>query len=152
LKAIEDYQKRRTEILNKLEILHHHPFLQPRIRKLYERELRHIEETLKDLEKEAENLAMEYAPREYELLQTIPGVGKRLAGAILGILSPLTRFESSKELSSFLGLAPQIDQSGKRKEGFRVRGGIPFCGSSSTLLPSVLLGSTGSVSSSMNVW
>jgi transposase len=95
---------------------------------------------------------MEYAPREYELLQTIPGVGKRLAGAILGILSPLTRFESSKELSSFLGLAPQIDQSGKRKEGFRVRGGIPFCGSSSTLLPSVLLGLTGSVSSSMNVW
>ena len=107
MKAIEDYQKRRTEILNKLEILHHHPFLQPRIRKLYERELRHIEETLKDLEKEAENLAMEYAPREYELLQTIPGVGKRLAGAILGILSPLTRFESSKELSSFLGLAPR---------------------------------------------
>lgn len=119
-KSIEGYQKRRTEILNHLEALRHRPFHHPKLQKLYEEELQRIEKTLKDLEKEAENLAMEYAPREYELLQTIPGVGKRLAGAILGILSPLTRFESSKELSSFLGLAPQIDQSGKRKERARL--------------------------------
>jgi transposase len=119
-KSIEDYQKRRTEILNHLEAIRHRPFYHPKLQKLYEEELQRIEKTLKDLEKEAENLAMEYAPREYELLQTIPGVGKRLAGAILGILSPLTRFESSKELSSFLGLAPQIDQSGKRKERARL--------------------------------
>ena len=111
-KSIEDYQKRKTEILNHLEALHHHPQLQ----KLYQEELQRIEKTLKTLEKEAENLAMQYAPCEYHLLQTIPGVGKRLAAALLGILSPLTRFERSKELASFLGLSPQIDQSGKRKE------------------------------------
>lgn len=115
-KSIEDYQKRRTEILNHLEALHHHPFPHPKLQKLYQEELQRIEKTLKTLEKEAESLAMQYAPREYHLLQTIPGVGKRLAGAILGILSPLTRFERSKELASFLGLSPQIDQSGKRKE------------------------------------
>ena len=115
-KTIEDYQKRRTEILNHLEALKHHPFPHPRLQKLYEEELQRVEETLKALEKEAEDLALQYAPREYELLLSIPGVGKRLACAILGILSPLTRFARSKELASFLGLTPQIDQSGKRKE------------------------------------
>jgi transposase len=116
LKAIDDYQKRRTEILNHLETLKHHPFPQPKVRQYYEQELQRVEETLQALEREAEDLALQYAPREYELLLSIPGVGRRLACAILGILSPLTRFRNGKELASFLGLAPQIDQSGKRKE------------------------------------
>jgi transposase len=116
LKAIDDYQKRRTEILNHLETLKHHPFSQPKVRQYYEQELQRVEETLQALEREAEDLALQYAPREYELLLSIPGVGRRLACAILGILSPLTRFRNGKELASFLGLAPQIDQSGKRKE------------------------------------
>lgn len=116
LRAIEDYTRRRTEILNHLEALRHHPFPSPTVQKLYEEELRRVEETLKALEKEAEKGVLQYAPREYQLLLTIPGVGKRLAWALLGILSPLTRFQRSKECTSFLGLAPQIDQSGKRKE------------------------------------
>lgn len=127
LKAIDDYQKRRTEILNHLETLKHHPFPQPKVRQYYEQELQRVEETLQALEKEAEDLALQYAPREYELLLSIPGVGRRLACAILGILSPLTRFARSKELASFLGLAPQIDQSGKRKErAWLSKRGNPF--------------------------
>ena len=127
LKAIDDYQKRRTEILNHLETLKHHPFPQPKVRQYYEQELQRVEETLQALEKEAEDLALQYAPREYRLLLSIPGVGKRLACAILGILSPLTRFARSKELASFLGLAPQIDQSGKRKErAWLSKRGNPF--------------------------
>ena len=127
LKAIDDYQKRRTEILNHLETLKHHPFPQPKVRQYYEQELQRVEETLQALEKEAEDLALQYAPREYRLLLSIPGVGRRLACAILGILSPLTRFARSKELASFLGLAPQIDQSGKRKErAWLSKRGNPF--------------------------
>ncbi|WP_427365222.1 IS110 family transposase [Candidatus Caldatribacterium saccharofermentans] len=127
LKAIDDYQKRRTEILNHLETLKHHPFPQPKVCQYYEQELQRVEETLQALEKEAEDLALQYAPREYRLLLSIPGVGKRLACAILGILSPLTRFRNGKELASFLGLAPQIDQSGKRKErAWLSKRGNPF--------------------------
>jgi transposase len=127
LKAIDDYQKRRTEILNHLETLKHHPFPQPKVRQYYEQELQRVEETLQALEREAEDLALQYAPREYELLLSIPGVGRRLACAILGILSPLTRFRNGKELASFLGLAPQIDQSGKRKErAWLSKRGNPF--------------------------
>jgi len=106
-KTIEDYQKRRTEILNHLETLKHHPFPQPKVRQYHEQELQRVEETLQALEREAEDLALQYPPREYELLLSIPGVGKRLACAILGILSPLTRFARSKELASFLGLTPR---------------------------------------------
>ena len=151
--TIEDYTRRRTEILNHLEALRHHPFPHPRLQKLYEEELRRIEETLKTLEKEAEDPALQYAPREYELLLSIPGVGKRLACAFLGILSPLTRFRRSKELASFLSLAPQIDQSGKRKEqAWLSKRGIPSCGSSLSFQPSVLPGSTSGVRYSMNAW
>ncbi|MBC7216941.1 MAG: IS110 family transposase [Candidatus Caldatribacterium sp.] len=115
-RAIEDYTARRTAIQNRLEALRHHPFPNLKLKRLYEEELRRVEETLRALEEEAKNLSMEYAPLEYKLLQTIPGVGKRLASAILGILFPLDRFQNAKELSSFVGLAPQIDQSGKRRE------------------------------------
>lgn len=38
-KTIEDYTRRRTEILNHLEALRHHPFPHPRLQKLYEEEL-----------------------------------------------------------------------------------------------------------------
>lgn len=116
LKAIEDYTKRRTEILNRLEALRHHPFPNRKVEKVYEEELRKVEETIRVLEREAENLALQYAPEEYRLLLTIPGVGKRLACAFLAMLSPLTRFTRGKEVASFFGLAPQVTQSGKQKE------------------------------------
>ncbi|MEO0278131.1 MAG: hypothetical protein ABIM21_02425 [candidate division WOR-3 bacterium] len=55
LKAIEDYTKRRTEILNRLEALHYHLFPNRKVEKVYEKEFHRVEETIRVLEREAES-------------------------------------------------------------------------------------------------
>jgi len=46
------------------------------------------------------------------LLQTIPGVGPRTAEAVLAYVDDVTRFGSGKQMSSYFGLTPKLDESG----------------------------------------
>ena len=42
--------------------------------------------------------------REYELLQTVPGIGKILAAVIAGVIGDFARFENKRKLCSYAGL------------------------------------------------
>jgi transposase len=46
------------------------------------------------------------------LLQTIPGVGPRTAEAVLAYVDEVERFGSGKQMSSYFGLTPKLDESG----------------------------------------
>lgn len=46
------------------------------------------------------------------LLQTIPGVGPRTAEAVLAYVDDVERFGSGKQMSSYFGLTPKLDESG----------------------------------------
>jgi transposase len=53
----------------------------------------------------------------HDLLTTIPGVGAKTAATILGELPDIERFASAKQVSAFVGLSPQLHQSGKSVRG-----------------------------------
>jgi transposase len=60
------------------------------------------------------------------LLQTIPGVGERVAEVIVSEIGvDMTRFPSDKHLSSWAGMCPGNNESaGKRKSGKTTKGSI----------------------------
>lgn len=71
-----------------------------------------LEETVRELEKEI-HVAFERS-EEAQLLATIPGVGELTAVALVAFLTPIKRFRTVDQLSSYVGLAPTTYQSADR--------------------------------------
>lgn len=65
---------------------------------------------LSTLEREIDELAVQL--EEYELLQTIPGVGEKIAATIISEVGEIDRFSHPKKLVAFAGLDPSVFESG----------------------------------------
>lgn len=115
LKGLDQLNKARTNLKNYHEALTHRSKINPVVRDIYQKQLEEVEKAIKTLEAEAKRLVSQYAPKEYQLLLSIKGIGKYSATALLGFLQKMDHFSRGKEVASFLGLAPQISQSGKDK-------------------------------------
>ncbi|EKV00203.1 transposase [Leptolyngbya sp. PCC 7375] len=68
-------------------------------------------EHLATIERKLEILAKQEA--RIQLLQTIPGVGRKTAEVIVTCLDDPKRFENSRQVSAYAGLIPQQHQSGQ---------------------------------------
>jgi transposase len=90
--------------------------------------LDYLDEAIGRLSTEVDRLISPFAP-ELALLDTIPGVDRRTAEAIVAeIGADMARFGSSGRLASWAGLCPGLDESaGKRRSG-RTRKGSKWLG------------------------
>lgn len=68
---------------------------------------------LSTLEREIDQLAAQL--EEYELLQSIPGVGEKIAATIISEIGEIDRFNHPKKLVAFAGLDPSVFESGRFK-------------------------------------
>lgn len=66
---------------------------------------------LADLNKSIEALAEELL--EYDLIQSIPGIGTKIAATILAEIGEIDRFDHAKKLVAFAGVDPSVFSSGK---------------------------------------
>jgi len=82
--------------------------------------LKVLTEKLKEITKKLDKLAEE--DKRIAMLQTIPGVGPRLAEAVVAIIDKPERFRNSKHISSYAGLVPEKHDSGQRKRNGRITG------------------------------
>ncbi|SOC41739.1 IS110 family RNA-guided transposase [Ureibacillus acetophenoni] len=69
------------------------------------------QEHLSKLADEIDSLAQEI--EEYELLQSIPGIGEKIAATIISEIGEIDRFNSAKKLVAFAGVDPSVYSSGK---------------------------------------
>jgi hypothetical protein len=69
------------------------------------------QEHLEHLEKEIERMAN--SMEEYELIRTVPGIGKRIAATILSEIGDIHQFSHAKKLVAFAGIDPSVFSSGK---------------------------------------
>jgi len=69
------------------------------------------QEHLANLEQSIDALAAEL--HEYELIQSIPGIGTRIAATILAEVGEIDRFDHAKKLVAFAGVDPSVFSSGK---------------------------------------
>jgi len=75
-----------------------------------------IEERLKDIAKKDERI---------HRLKTIPGVGDMVSLMVVCVVDDISRFENSREFSSYLGLVPKVNASAEK----RIMGSITRSGS-----------------------
>ncbi len=86
----------------------------------------HVPRTLGDLRASLEALAVDLlrsdpeAWRQFEALQTLPGVGPSTALTILAYSGDLRRFKSARAYAAFTGLTPAVHQSGELPERSRI--------------------------------
>ncbi|WP_339185407.1 IS110 family transposase [Paenibacillus sp. FSL H8-0317] len=69
------------------------------------------QEHLAELEQNIDALAEEI--EEYELIQSIPGIGHKIAATILSEIGEVDRFDHPKKLVAFAGIDPSVFASGK---------------------------------------
>ena len=82
--------------------------------------LKEMTDKLKTVTKKLDKLAQ--ANKKIELVQTIPGVGPRVAEAVVAIIDDPRRFKSAKHISSYAGLVPAKYDSGQSKRNGRITG------------------------------
>jgi len=103
-----------------------HGLVGPHQRKILAAQLRHmdfLDEEIKSLDEEVGQRLRPFE-EELELLDTIPGVGRRSAEVILAeIGTDMDRFPSDAHLASWAGMSPGSNESaGKRKSGKTTKG------------------------------
>jgi transposase len=99
-------------------------------RYLLEKSLKHLEfleESIEDLEQRIDACLEPYR-KEYELLQTIPGLKEQTAASLIAEIGiDMSRFPSDANLSSWAGMSPGNNESaGKRKSGRTTKGDNPL--------------------------
>jgi transposase len=117
LKTIEGFQGLKTQNNNRLEALTQSPFCSEHaaasIRNINEA----IDREIKQLEGQLAKIMREQHNEAYKRLLGIPGIGKRLASAIIGYFGAFERFEKSKQVACFVGLNPFPKESGSSIKG-----------------------------------
>ena len=71
-----------------------------------------LDEKIKALKKELVSISKKEFEQQYRLLLTIPGIGARLATALIEVTNGFTSFDNAKQLAKFIGIAPTYFQSG----------------------------------------
>ncbi len=92
---------------------------------IHVKHLKHINEQLVSINKNIEALAIDIP--EIPLLQSIPGIGQKLAPIIAAEIGDINRFKNSKQLVAYCGIDPSVRQSGDfvgTKNKFTKRGSI----------------------------
>lgn len=69
-------------------------------------------ESLKEASKKLTTLSTEAQTRQEELIDSIPGCGKKLSAIISAEAGNIKRFPSARQLKAFVGIDPRVTQSG----------------------------------------
>lgn len=104
--------KQRGMLENQIEAFTQNPFGQLFLMQSIKSIISSIDNELKKVEKQMYQLASRIFPRELEIIKSIPGIGLKTTIALLVIGKGFGDFDNGKAFCSFIGLTPQITQSG----------------------------------------
>lgn len=117
LSLIQCYVRQSTALKNKLHALENRGQKTGILIRSIKRQLGHLKKECEALQTELENLMKTEEPQLFQRLTTIPGIGKKTAILMMVSTSNFKTFESYKQVSSFLGLAPNERSSGSSIRG-----------------------------------
>lgn len=117
LSLIQMYLKQSTALKNKLHAFESRGQNKGKMITSIKRQLRALKKERQLLEQEVEALIKANEPSLYARLQTIPGIGKKTAVLLMLSTANFKDFLSYKQVSSYLGLAPNERSSGSSIRG-----------------------------------
>lgn len=115
--VVQVYFKQRTALKNKLHSLQSKGLVKGKVITCLKRQLRHLDKEIAFLEDEMESLIKTNEPDLYTRIKTIPGLGKKTAILLIVATNGFKDFASSKQISSYFGLAPHERSSGSSVKG-----------------------------------
>jgi transposase len=111
------YFKQTTAIKNKLHSLASKGNTKGKMIRSLRRQLKQLQKEIKCLETEMELLIKTNEPELFTRITSIAGIGKKTAMLLIITTNGFKDFQSSKQVSSFLGLAPNERSSGSSIRG-----------------------------------
>tara|TARA_R100001369_G_C3293103_1_gene164278 strand:- start:39 stop:998 length:960 start_codon:yes stop_codon:yes gene_type:complete len=117
LSLMQTYSRQSTALKNKLHALENRGHSKSVLITSIKRQLRHLKKERLLLEDELETLIKSNEPTLFSRLTSIPGIGKKTALLMMVSTSNFKAFDSYKQVSSFLGLAPSERSSGSSIRG-----------------------------------
>jgi transposase len=115
--SIDLMLKHRTGYKNQLEAYAQLKYNNNKNNSAIELQVEQLNNTIKELEAEAEALVLKNAKVLYGKLKTIPSIGPKSAMLLIAITNEFKNFENSKQLASYIGICPRIYQSGTSVNG-----------------------------------
>jgi transposase len=115
--AIEGLHKQASILTNQLEAFSQVPDYDHELIKVLRGLLRSIKEKTSKLEARMEDIAHKHYNDTFLALNSIPGIGSKTAIMLIALTNNFTKFDSSKKLSAYVGLAPRIFESGTSVKG-----------------------------------
>lgn len=116
-RLLDSYVKKSTATKNKL---HGEEVLGIPSRTVYRslrRDLKHLKNEIAILEERLLELVKRDQQAQLTLLQTIPGIGLKTALFLIVVTDGFKKFESAKQLCSYVGITPTIRESGSSVRG-----------------------------------
>jgi len=115
IQDIKDLQVKRSQLVKAHSQLSQENKNDP----LFKKPLLALKQGIQAIELKMEQLIEqnELANNQYELLKTVPGIGKQTAMALIIVTNGFTRLTESRKLSCYSGLAPFPYQSGSSVKG-----------------------------------
>lgn len=124
---LQKLYKRLQAVTNRLHAWDYEPYGDPLIKQMEEDQKESLKKNIAVLEKALDMLIEEEDKKDIQNLQSIAGVGIKTATAVVACVKSMPDFEqhtNSKKLVKFVGLSPQVSQSGTQdKSKSRTRAG-----------------------------
>ena len=114
---LNNLNKERTALNNQLESFTHSGMLDKQLKKILAGELEHKEGLIKKINKAMEVLAKQHYAEMLSNLESIPGMGRKTAMALIVISGGFDRFDDYRKLSSYIGICPRLFESGTSVKG-----------------------------------
>ena len=128
LKESEALQQEKVRTRNRLHALQKRAGVTPQMIELMNDHLQTLQTMIDKIEKLMQTLLKKHFSREYQLLQSIPGIGLKTSSAILSMLRGFGTFQSAKQVCAYIGIAPNPYDSGSsvHKRGSISKRGNPL--------------------------
>ena len=114
---LDNLTRQKTSVSNQKEAFACSGQLTDRVSEMLERQLAYLESEIKSIESSMYEIGEQHHPELLTNLRSIPSIGKRTAIMLVIITDGFSRFESAKELVSYVGLCPRLYESGSSIKG-----------------------------------
>jgi transposase len=109
--------KNRTSVTNQMEAIHLSVDQSKTGLGLLQEQLKFIENQLKQIDRELDELVDRFADEDVDNLQSIPGIGHKTAIALMVYTKGLVNFDNYRKVASYFGISPCVVQSGSSVKG-----------------------------------
>ena len=111
------YIKHRTALKNKLQALEAKDITKSLVVSSIKRQIKNLGKEIEELNQKLEAVIKDYHPDLLARLCSIPGIGRKTAITLIVLTHSFEKSENSRQLSSYCGLNPVIQESGSSIRG-----------------------------------